>query len=200
MKHIGILGGAFDPPHDGHIALANTASMWCDEVWIMPTYKNTLGKELTAEHHRLTMCQFAKAGAEYKIVISPFEIHNKIEGGTYELITKLKLEFPDYRFSFIIGQDNAETVSSWKNAEELIKIVSFLVFPRKGYPVDYKPAWYKEQAHQFLWNADPNQTLVQKEAQISSTRIRKEIREGKKPEFIDRLVYEYILYNKLYQN
>jgi nicotinate-nucleotide adenylyltransferase len=200
-KHIGIFGGAFDPIHAGHLALANTATFWCDEVWLMPAYKHMYDKKMSLSHYRLTMCQFAKAESNPRVCVSPFEIVNEISGGTYELMKRLIEAHPDFKFSFIIGQDNADTIDRWKNYELLIDLVPFLVFPRKGYPMNYDAnAWYKKKPHQYLWNADTDQFFKKKNMQISSSKIKEDIKDGVKPENLHRLVYDYILHYKLYDN
>ena len=109
MKKIGILGGTFNPIHNGHLALGQAAMEQYDleEIWLMPSklppHKSHFA--ILSEEHRLTMTKLA-AQINKNFIASDFEL--KREGLTYtadtlELLTK---EYPDYKFYFIVGGDS----------------------------------------------------------------------------------------------
>lgn len=169
-KSVAIYGGAFDPPHLGHLAVAqfvlNTSSTF-DEVWVMPCYKHINGKSMSSAFDRIEMCRklFQRDG---RIKVSDFEILHEFQGETYHLVkTLLAEDFAknEYDFSVIIGQDNAESFDKWVNFQDLERMVRFVVVPRKGVTPSPEVNWYLKPPHIYLVdeNTIPN---------ISSTKIR----------------------------
>lgn len=194
--NIALFGGAFDPIHKGHIALANYVSGYCDKVLLTPCYKHKYDKKMADNKHRKVMCELAVLDNP-SLGIFYYELDNKLEVGTYELFQKIKNDpfYQNYNFSFIIGQDNADTIEKWENWEKLINSVSFIVIPREG--GNAKPetnAWYRDSKHLFLDQA--------KTPSYSSTEIRKLLKEQKDEEVIQMLpnreIYNYIKMEKLY--
>lgn len=192
---IAIIGGAFDPIHMGHIQLATLVESFFDEVWIMPAYDHAHGKRMEHAAHRLKMCRLAvlySAVNTYKIKVSDFEIVNKIDDGTFSLMWQLASAYPDDDFHFVIGQDNADTIQTWRNAEQLQLFTKFFVVPRTGYPVNEDPsAWYKLKPHHYLQGGSNL-------PEISSTQIRKELAIGERPGYLPEEVYKYIKRCDLY--
>lgn len=193
-KTVGILGGAFNPPHDGHMALAVLATKHFDEVWIMPCNNHVHGKRMTDAKSRLSMCQLAVVSHFPKIRASGFEVINRFQGSSYEMLVKLKKEEVEERdFSFIIGQDNADDIESWMHFDQLISETPFFVVPRKGYDRK-KTAWYTKDHHIYLADLSDEDAILE----ISSTSIRDKIRHGKDPKHIDKMVRDYIRDRRLY--
>ena len=174
---IGILGGAFDPPHQGHVAVANLAKHFFDKVWVLPAYDHMHGKKMRSADHRLEMCKIAFSKFSDKIVISDFEIVHMINDGTLSLIQKLNQSFPDNTFSMIIGQDNADTIETWKNHEQLISSTPFFVSTRTGYSIKDSDVWYRKPPHQYYYIESP---------EISSTEIREKLAKKERPAGRDR--------------
>lgn len=181
---IGIYGGAFNPPHQGHIEVAELASQYLDEVWIMPCYKHNYGKNMLNGHHRLNMCNLTFN--HNKIKVSNFEIENNISGGTYVLANILKNKY-NHSFYFIIGQDNANEIHKWLNYNKLINEFPFIVIMR--YLDDSNDLWYKKDPHIYIKTKITN---------ISSTEIRNNIQDNIKPNHINNSVFKYIEDNNLY--
>jgi len=153
--NVAILGGAFDPVHRGHIAVAkfvlNFSSMF-DQVWLMPCCKHLYGKKMVSPQHRLEMCRLAAAG-DRRIVVSDYEIKHKLGGETYQLAKKLfneKFAKDQFDFSFIIGLDNAQTFDKWQHFEDLEKMARFIVVPRQGYNKQHTTNWYLQSPHMYL--------------------------------------------------
>lgn len=193
---IGILGGAFDPPHLGHVMLANLAKSFFDQIWVLPAYDHMHGKKMKSSDHRLEMCKLAFSDCSDKIVISDFEMIHKINDGTLSLIQKLNQDFPANTFSMIIGQDNADTIETWKNYEQLLSSTSFFVSARTGYSVNNSDVWYRKPPHQYYFFESP---------EISSTEIREKLAKQEKPtgrnrygNYLDDKVFEYIKKHQLY--
>jgi nicotinate-nucleotide adenylyltransferase len=140
---VAILGGAFNPVHDGHIAIARFLldfSGEFDEVWLCPCYSHMYNKVLAPPQHRFEMCRIAAAG-DRRIKVFDYEIKNKLGGETFHFVKRLMAESfakNKYNFSMAIGMDNANTFDSWVNYKDLEKMIRFIVIPREGVKIDRK--------------------------------------------------------------
>lgn len=194
-RNIGVLGGAFNPLHEGHLQLAEFATLYFDEVWLMPAYSHPHGKEMLGVQHRINMCSLGVRNRHHKIILSGFEIKNKITDGTFQTMWELTSQYPNWKFSFIIGQDNADTLDAWRQAEQLKALVPFLVIPRQGYPRNNDPdVWYAKGHHQYVAHVAEHDAIMR----VSSTEIREQLSQGKKPEAIADWVFKYIKEHRLY--
>jgi len=207
---VAILGGAFNPIHNGHIQLAQfvlNASGEFDEVWLMPA-NNHMYKEMASPEHRLKMCELA-AKKDSRIKVFDYEIKNNLKGETYYFFKRLKEEkelTEKYQFAMIIGLDNANTFDKWVNYQDLERLAQFVVVPRKGIVRDPNVDWYLKQPHIFL----NRETKIQ---EISSTKIRNFFSDYRNTatvqsnyiqysseiiNYLDKDVYDYIIEHKLY--
>lgn len=143
---IGIFGGSFNPITKAHLQVCEEACKYVDQVWILPAYTSLYGKKLVDPIQRLEMCKIALKNynkinekIKNKIKICDFEIINKIQNNsTFEII---KLLINEYKLNisnlyFIIGADNLINLNKFKNYDELIKQLKFIVIPRTGYHID----------------------------------------------------------------
>ena len=202
---VAILGGAFDPPTLGHIALAKfvlDASKTFDEVWLMPCNKHMYNKKMQSAEHRLEMCRIA-ASVDPRIKVFDYEIKHNLRGETYNFVKRLQNEDfakHEYDFSIIIGMDNANTFDKWVNAKELERMIRFVVVSRQGVKRDEKVNWYLNAPHIYMV-AETNIP------ETSSTDARELLRLpslcGKMVpvllELIDKNVYKYAVDNRLYK-
>lgn len=151
---VALYGGAFNPVHEGHIAVAQfvlNASAMFDEVWLVPCYQHMGHKDLASPQDRITMCEIA-AKKDGRIRVFDYEITHKLAGETYYFIQKLLADtfYTDqYEFAYIIGQDNANTFDKWVNYAHLEKMIPFIVVPRKGI-TPIKNAWYLKSPHIYM--------------------------------------------------
>ena len=196
---VAILGGAFNPIHDGHIQLAQfvlNASGEFDEVWLMPANNHMYNKEMASPEHRLKMCELA-AKKDARIKVFDYEIKNNLKGETYYFFKRLKEEkelTEKYQFAMIIGLDNANTFDKWVNYQELERLAQFVVVPRKGVVRNPDVDWYLRPPHIFL-NRENN---IQ---EVSSTEIRDSVKNFtfvKDYSHVDGEVFDYIKKNRLY--
>ncbi|ANU11257.1 nicotinate-nucleotide adenylyltransferase [Planococcus antarcticus DSM 14505] len=138
MKKVGILGGTFNPPHLGHLIMANEAyySVGLDEVRFMPNFiaphKEVAG---ASAEQRLTMTQLATAGHPH-FRVEDFEINSGGVSYSFDTLTKLTGQEPDAEFFFIIGGDMIEGLPSWHRIDELIKLIRFIGVKRSGYNIE----------------------------------------------------------------
>lgn len=201
---VAILGGAMNPITNGHIKNAQHVldNADVDFVWIMPCFAHLYGKEMASAKDRLEMCRLA-AKADKRIEVSDYEITRQLSGETYYMIKRLMQEpfANQYEFSFIIGQDNANTFDRWSNYKHLEQAIRFIVCPRPGTEFDPDKAWYMKPPHMYLKSSD---SLME----ISSTQVRQAIRLGDSigymsPEtlngIVDAEVFRYINKHHLYE-
>lgn len=135
MKKVGILGGTFNPPHLGHLIMANEAfySAGLDEVRFMPNFiaphKDVVGA--TAQQ-RLAMTQLAISGHP-QFQMEDVEIKSGGVSYSFDTLTKLIEQEPDTEFYFIIGGDMVEGLPSWYRIDDLVKSIRFIGVKRPGY-------------------------------------------------------------------
>lgn len=133
---VGILGGTFDPPHSGHLALARgvARALELDRVLFMPTGNPNFkqGQRVTPAAQRTDMVRLAIAG-EPGFELDDREVRR--EGVTYTVDTLLEMrdEMPDAELYFIIGADSAATLVHWRRADELAPLATFVAVQRPGY-------------------------------------------------------------------
>ncbi|TFJ94052.1 nicotinate-nucleotide adenylyltransferase [Lentibacillus salicampi] len=135
MRHIGILGGTFDPPHIGHLIIAEgvRGALDLDEVWFMPSYEPPhKHKAFVDSSDRVEMVERAIAGNSY-FSIHTIEVNRLGKSYTFDTMKLLHDENPDAHFYFIIGADMVEYLPHWKDIDELVKLVTFVGVNRKGY-------------------------------------------------------------------
>ncbi|WP_164668546.1 nicotinate-nucleotide adenylyltransferase [Virgibacillus doumboii] len=138
MKHIGILGGTFDPPHIGHLIIAEEVrlALELDEVWFMPSHEPPHKQKAVVDtSDRVEMVERAVEGnPDFKIIM--IEVNRLGKSYTFDTMKLLKQENPDVSFYFIIGADMVEYLPNWKHIDELMDIVRFVGVKRKGYRVE----------------------------------------------------------------
>lgn len=139
-KIIGIYGLAANPPTLGHTHVIKSVldANIVDEIWVVPTYVHFHGKNMVPYEIRCEMCDraFLKDAKFPKDIVKVMRIENAIatlepdyDGSTTSMLENLrKHQNHDYRI--IIGQDNADSMKTWKNGESLIQKERFIVLPR----------------------------------------------------------------------
>ena len=173
MKRIGLLFGSFNPPHIGHLALANYILEYAgrDEIWFIVSPHNPL-KEASEPRFKASAYEFSLPRPSY----------------TIDTLDSLAADFPDCDFSLIIGSDNYLSLDKWKDKDRLVRDYKLLVYPRFGFPIacdDISQNVKVVKAPRF---------------EISSTMIREAIRQNKSIRFwLPCGIYDYILERNLYK-
>lgn len=187
---IALLGGAFNPPHLGHVIIARQVLDFTDvdEVWYLPNWGQYYfgrkpHKEVAPAEHRLAMLNYLVFD---KAITSTIEIDHQLDGQTIHLLPHLP---PEHELSFIIGSDQLPTFRLWQGWQELLKTMRFLIFPRYGYPV--------------VEPIEENMSIVKHEllieTSISSTIVRERIKKGLSiSQFVPLGVANYIQEHNLY--
>lgn len=183
---IGLLGGSFDPIHDGHVLIAKTVkdALNLDEIWFIPVLNNPFKEHGAASgEHRIKMIEIATRKLEnMKVCDIELKGDPNVKSYTYHTLLKLKDLYPNDEFYYIIGADQVEKFDRWFEAKRISELVSLVCLGRKGYEFS------KENILAF------NMTEIDYEPiKASSTAIR----EGNFKN-IDKKVIEYFTMNGLY--
>lgn len=192
---VGLLFGTFDPPHAGHVAIAEhmKRTQGLDAVWLMVTPRSPFkqGATVTAEHHRLAMTRLAVAG-HAGIEACDIEMELPQPNYTADTLRLMRLRWPGWTFSLILGSDNLAGLHRWKEPDAILEDHEVLVYPRPG---------YEEQLASNPYRHHPKVMFVRDAPLfgVSSTRIREDLRAGRSiGDLVDPRVQEYAAVNGLY--
>ncbi|RME85314.1 MAG: nicotinate (nicotinamide) nucleotide adenylyltransferase [Planctomycetota bacterium] len=176
---IGILGGSFNPIHLGHLYIAQEVCKKknLDKVLLVPSkippHKDK--SDLLPAPLRLKMVQ--RAVEDYpNLEVSPIEINRPGVSYTIDTIREFQQEFPNDLFYFIIGSDMLEGLHSWRDIHHLLELCPFLIVHRPDYPIQWNllNSFSPEEIKKL------QQGIVEiKPVEISSTMVRKAMKEGK---------------------
>ncbi len=132
---IGILGGSFNPAHDGHlyISLFALKRMRLDQVWWMVSPQNPLkdGDGMAPFDRRMTAARNL-AQDHPRILVT--DIENRLGTRfTADTLEKLKIRFPDARFVWMMGADNLLQIPRWQRWPDIFRLAPVAVFRRPPY-------------------------------------------------------------------
>lgn len=131
-RRIGVFGGAFDPPHVAHVALARAAieQLRLDVLFVIPTGEAWhKSRKLTPAAHRLEMAHLAFAELDC-VVIDPRETQRTGPSYTVDTLLELRTEFPPAQLFLILGADQAQALGSWHRIGEIPEIATICVAAR----------------------------------------------------------------------
>ncbi|MGM9705829.1 MAG: nicotinate (nicotinamide) nucleotide adenylyltransferase [Prevotella sp.] len=137
---IGIYGGSFNPIHLGHIAIARhmIERGYVDEVWFMVSPQNPLKAEadLLADELRLEMARKALAGIDPRMKASDYEFALPRPSYTWHTLQSLVRDYPDRRFTLLIGGDNWCRFDRWYHSADILANHPIIIYPRKESNID----------------------------------------------------------------
>lgn len=188
-KRIGLLGGTFNPPHLGHLIMAEQVctQLGLDRVDFMPDYipPHVDPKEAIEAKHRVAMVKEAIAGNP-NFGIELAEINRKGKSYSYDTIVELKRTHPENQYYFIIGADMVAYLPKWYRIQDLVKLVQFVGVKRPGVKI--------QSAYPILWVDTPA-------IDLSSTLIRHKLAKNHSIRYlVPDAVLTYIKEHKLYGN
>ncbi len=194
MKRVGIFGGAFDPPHLGHIRLAENCRerLGLEELIIMPSFHSPHKPTPDTDfEHRLEMCRLAFKGKIYNVS----DIEKKLggEGYTINTLRKIKDSYPKgTKFFLIIGGDMLFCFDKWFRYESILKECTVVAAAREEDSYADLTEKAAELGHVKVLNLPVTD--------ISSTLIREALKNGgDTSEMLSEEVREYILENGIYR-
>ncbi|MEA2031691.1 MAG: nicotinate (nicotinamide) nucleotide adenylyltransferase [candidate division Zixibacteria bacterium] len=191
----GILGGGFDPIHNGHLNLANEMLIkkHLSGVLFVLSHRHPCKNpdENALYNDRVAMLKLALS-PHAKFHICEIEAEQQLPGYTLDTIRALKSTYSKTTFRFIIGADNLLHLPSWYKSKELVKEVKFLVGARPRFELGTK----------WQFPSDSIDLITIEPIDVSSSMVRGYIRNGASDMILDRLipssVKEYIISHRLY--
>jgi nicotinate-nucleotide adenylyltransferase len=189
MRRIGLLGGTFDPPHVGHLVVAECArvELHLAEVRLLVAGDPWMKRTVSRAADRVDLVRAAVAG-QPGLGVDAREVHR--EGPTYTVdsLTELRAEEPDAEWVFLVGTDAAARLDDWERIDEAMGLARFVVVTRAGHPLDGAAT-----------TASRLEQLEVPQLEVSSTDLRARYRDGRATRFqvppaVDDLVRERGLY------
>jgi nicotinate-nucleotide adenylyltransferase len=131
-KRIGLLGGSFNPAHEGHVYISCKALkiLGLDEVWWLVSPQNPLKEKegMAPFAERLEGARKVAACCS-EIIISDFEINSKTTH-TYNTVCAIKFAYPQHNFVWLMGADNMLQFPQWHRWKDIAKVIPIAVFNR----------------------------------------------------------------------
>ena len=137
LRRVGLFGGSFDPPHIGHLAIAEFVAedRQLDEVLFVVSHiqwQKASDREMLDSRHRFEMVKLAISNFD-DFSASSIEIDRGGDSVTVETLEALHDQDPTAQYELIIGEDIASTLSTWRRSEELEKYADIVVVGRPGF-------------------------------------------------------------------
>ncbi|MDX1510109.1 MAG: nicotinate-nucleotide adenylyltransferase [Nitriliruptorales bacterium] len=134
MAKIGLLGGSFDPPHVGHLVVAEGVkwALGLDEVWFVVAGDPRHKPVETPAEVRLELTRLATVD-NAALVVEDREVRRDGPTFTFDTLSELRAQRPDDVFFFILGSDEVVELPNWHRAEELPDLVTFVAVERPGH-------------------------------------------------------------------
>ena len=134
---VAIFGGAFDPPHLGHQAIARFLldSQKVDQIWWTPTGQHAFDKSMTAAADRQAMIELIIANQPNQTVFD-WELQQNAPSYMLHTLDHVQKTYPEHKFKLIIGSDNAHVFEKWHESEQILDQFPVLVYPRQDFPLE----------------------------------------------------------------
>jgi asparaginyl-tRNA synthetase len=176
----GLLGGSFNPPHLGHLAMARAAkeALGLDEVLLVPAARpphKPLAADMASPHDRLTMARAAAASVPGLGVLG-VELERLGPSYTIDTLRLLQAQRPGDEFFFIIGGDTVGELPTWREAAALLREARFVAVTRPGFDVAAGLAVVTKALGATV--AERITVVTMPPVPISSTEVRRRAREG----------------------
>lgn len=202
---IGIFGGTFNPPHLGHLAAARAAmdALELDRLLIIPAAvppHKELPEDTPSPEHRLAMsAKLADALLlPERVEVSSIELDRAGKSYTSDTLTALREQYPDAELWLLMGTDMFLTLHLWHDPAAILKLAGVCAFGRSEGDGEEVFAPQREYLEKTFPGARITTIDLPGLVEISSTRLRALLAEGKGAEYLHPSVYGYILLKGLY--
>ena len=191
---LGIFGGSFNPPHNGHLIVLESVrdSLQFQKIFVIPSAQspNKRDAQLADPQHRFEMTKLAfKGNPDFEV--SDIELKRYGVSYTVDTVKALAALYQNASLSLIIGADNLIEFESWKGPDEILDLVDLIVMSRPGFPFN-EVSGRPSRSAKFV-----NVPQIG----ISGTDIRRRIRMGRSIRYlVPSLVEEYIVKKHLYHS
>lgn len=195
MPRVGILGGAFNPPHIGHLVLAHEAAsqLGLERVLLVPAGEapHRAIEPEPGRDVRLEMAKLAARGDEL-LEASDLEVRREGPSYTFRTLELLRDERPGDELTFLMGADVAASLESWRQPERVLELARIGIASRPGTELDEAEAALERLGSEA-------EIIRMPELGVSSTRIRRRVARGRPirylvPDAIVELIVERGLY------
>lgn len=193
----GIYGGSFNPVHNGHIHLADSAAkeLGLDRIFLLPSgispHRSSL--EYASGDDRLEMLRLACVGHE-KLVPCDFELKNQRKSYTVYTVREFRRRFPEDELFLLVGSDMLLSFDNWYRFDEILQHVKLAALSRENgdrEKLEEKAEKLRKFGEIFICGAPPQE--------VSSTEIRKKIKKNENIScYLPENVVQYIKRNNLY--
>lgn len=148
MQHLGLFGGSFDPVHLGHLLVAEAArqELGLTRLFFVPAAQSPFKPERqpTLPELRLRLLRLALAGWHW-CEIDEQEIQRGGLSYSIDTVRDYVARFPGAELFYLIGADHAAQLHKWRAADELARLVQFVVVPRPGQTASPLPPGFRGQ-------------------------------------------------------
>ncbi|HUF50820.1 MAG TPA: nicotinate-nucleotide adenylyltransferase [Longimicrobiales bacterium] len=211
--NIGLFGGSFDPPHHGHLIVAQDAAvaLRLDRILFMPAAlpPHKQGRVMTAPDLRARMLELALAGDD-RFACSRLELDRPGPSYTVDTLDRLTADQPDARWTLLLGADQYADFQTWRRPDRIRELASVAVLTRGG----RRTGWAQRQAAGPAARHDPSRTAPVVEQlsngdvrvavtriDISSTVLRQRVAAGHPirylvPPPVEAFIFEQRLYHR----
>lgn len=201
MKKIGIMGGTFDPVHNGHLLIAENAceQLELDEVHFIPTGRSPhkQGKQITDGVHRLRMVELAIADNP-AFVADERELRSDALSYSYLTLQQMHRDFPHDELYFIMGGDSLRDFKTWYHPEKICACAILVAAIRDECDRDHLMAYAEEL--KTLYSADVR-LIETPNLSVASSELRRRVATGETIRYqVPEPVRAYIQDNRLYRN
>ena len=188
-ERIGIMGGSFDPIHQGHIRMAQCAleSQRLDRVLMLPSGNPPHKPDITPAEHRWRMVCTACAGIP-GLTPCREEIDRTGIIYTVDTLSRLQEKYPKAEFFYLIGTDTLMELHKWRQSERVMQLCTFLVFPRTS---AHTPQQLSEERRRLTALGGRFIMLDMEVLDVSSTGIRLAIQNGENTPHLPIAVRQY---------
>ncbi len=135
-RRIGLLGGTFDPPHLGHLVVAEVArvELALDEVQFVVAGAPWMKRDFSAAEHRVRMVELAVADHP-RFTVNRTEVDRAGVTYTVDTLRDLRSRERDVELVFLLGEDAAAQLPEWKEVDGALRLARFVVLTRPGHEI-----------------------------------------------------------------
>ena len=175
-ERIGILGGTFDPIHEGHIHMALSAMQGAhlDRVLVLPTGNppHKIGITPAEDRWRMVCCACALHDG-----LTPCRAEIDREGVIYtvDTLSILHQDYPKAELFYLIGTDTLMELHTWRNFEQVLSLCTFVICPR---PTSISPKVLADEQRRLIALGGRFVALDADVVDVSSTELRQALRDG----------------------
>lgn len=161
--HLAILGSPFDPPHLGHLWMAQQTLQYTSatQIWLTPTCQHPFSKNLSPSPHRLRLATLM-ASLHPAFHLCDWELKQNTPSYTVNTLEYLAKTHPTSTISLLIGSDNLRYFHKWHRYRDILDQFTVFVFPRPGYPFKLTHPHLTPVTHPQLITTNISSTIIKR--------------------------------------